>query len=93
MTLPEEFFHDDSDSVRFWVQAARDVVGASVSKRTLHFRFAPQSSGEDPLATFRAHRATLEAAVQRRVSRGSIEPVMIREADLRVDREAEDSVA
>jgi hypothetical protein len=93
MTIAEEFFHDDSDSVRFWVQVAAVVVGASVSKRTLHFRFAPQSTGEDPLTTFRAHRAALEAAVRRRVARGSIEPVMIREADLRVDRDVEDNPA
>ncbi len=83
MTIAEAFFHDDSDSVRFWVQVAAVAVGASVSRRTLHYRFAAQSSGEDPLATFRAHRAALESAVQRRVARGSIEPVMIREHDLK----------
>jgi hypothetical protein len=77
------FFHEDSGCVRFWVPIAGIAVGASVSRDTLHYRYAPQATGEDPLVTFRANLAGLEQAVRRRVAKGSIEPVMIREFDLR----------
>ena len=80
-----EFFHDASDSVRFWVQVDAQLVGAMVSRNTLHYRFASTSTGEDPLQTFRANLGRLEQAVRLRVSKGSIEPVMIREGDLRAD--------
>jgi hypothetical protein len=83
-----EFFHDASGSVRFWVLVGDVSVGASVSKDALHFRFAPLSVGEDPLSTFRANLPCLEDAVRRRVASGSIEPVMLREADLRTVAEA-----
>jgi hypothetical protein len=79
-----EFFHDPTDSVRFWVQIDGNDVGASVSRNTLHFHFAPNSTGEDPMATFRTHLAGLEDAVRRRVGKGSIEPVIIRDSDLRI---------
>jgi hypothetical protein len=78
-------FHDDSGSVRFWVAIAGASVGASISRATLHHRFAPASVGEDPMDTFRANVAALEDAVRRRVEKGSIEPVMLREFDLRVE--------
>jgi len=77
-----EFFHDATESVRFWVQVDDASVGASVSARTLRFAFAPQSPTQDPLVTFRANLARLEEAVRRRVAKGSIEPVMLREFDL-----------
>ena len=38
---------------------------------------------DQPLATYQAHSAALHAAVRRRVAGGSIEPVMLREFDLR----------
>ncbi len=82
MATPE-FFHDDSGCVRFWVQVDDASIGATVSRDTLHYRFSPSSVGEDPLVTFRANLSTLEDAVRRRVARGSIEPVMLRENDLR----------
>lgn len=78
------FFHEDSGCVRFWVPIAGIAVGASVSRETLHHRYAPRSVGEDPLATFRTNLAGLEDAVRRRVANGSIEPVMLREFDLRI---------
>jgi hypothetical protein len=80
------FFHEDSGCVRFWVPIAGTEVGASVSRQTLHHRYAPLAEDEDPLATFRTNLAGLEDAVRRRVAKGSIEPVMIREFDLRIDR-------
>ncbi len=79
------FFSERSGAVLFWVPIAGIAVGASVSRETLHYRYAPQSVGEDPMVTFRTHFAGLEEAVRRRVANGSIEPVMIREHDLPPD--------
>lgn len=81
-SLPQAFFHEDSGTVRFWVRtAAGDTVGASVRKEVMQFRFRPASSGADALKVYQDHRETIDAAVLRRVASGSIEPVMLREAD------------
>ena len=69
--------------MRFWIEINGIPVGASVSKATLHYRFRPGEQGEDPLETYKAHAGEIEAAVRRRVAQGSIEPVMLREHDLR----------
>jgi hypothetical protein len=61
------------------------MVGASVSRQTLHFRFRPGAKDDDPLETFTAYEPQIVAAVLRRVAQGSIEPVMLREFDLRED--------
>lgn len=58
-------------------------MGASVARPVLHHHFRPESGDDDPLQTFLNHRAELEAAVRRRIEQGSIEPVMLREHDLR----------
>lgn len=80
--LPEPFVHDESGAVRFWVQTATgETVGAIIRKDTLHFRFRGAASGDDMLTTYRAHRPEIDAAVLRRVAAGSIEPVILREAD------------
>jgi len=34
------------------------------------------------VAIYAAHRVEIDAAVRRRIARGSIEPVMLREADV-----------
>ncbi len=81
--LPEAYFHDDSGSVRFWVQVDGQEVGASVRRETLHYRFEPLRSNDEPMATYQSHAAELHAAVRRRVAAGSIEPVMLRESDLK----------
>ena len=80
---PDPFFHDPSGALRFWV-AMDDgsFVGASISKATLHFRFKADMSGADAVSIYRAHREEIDAAVRRRLSAGSIEPVMLREADV-----------
>ena len=81
--LPEPFFHDDSGAVRFWVRTeAGAVVGASVPRQALHFRFKAAIGGGDSLETYLAHRGAIDAAVLRRIAKGSIEPVMLREPDL-----------
>ena len=77
------FFHQESDSVRFWVAVDGSPVGAIISSRTLHFRFRPGVQGDDPMETYKANAQDIAAAVVRRVAQGSIEPVMLREFDLR----------
>ncbi|MBP6676031.1 MAG: DUF1488 family protein [Vitreoscilla sp.] len=79
---PTAFFHPDSSSVRFWVLVADLPVGATVSQKTLHYRYAPLRQDDDPLETYMAHTTEIHAAVRRRVAAGSIEPVMLREHDL-----------
>lgn len=78
------YFHDDSAAVRFWVQIDEAWVGASISRQTLHYRFRPEAKDEDPLETYHAFAQVIDAVVRRRVAGGSIEPVMLREFDLRV---------
>ena len=84
MPLPTPYFHDDSTSVRFWVEIDGLAVGASVGKTALHYCYRPGRSDDEPLATYLAHAAEIEMVVRRRVAAGSIEPVMLRESDLRV---------
>jgi hypothetical protein len=78
------YFHEDSAAVRFWVMVEGVEVGASVSRTTLHFSFRPGVADDDPLETYKAHAQAIDDAVRRRVAQGSLEPVMVREFDLRV---------
>ncbi len=77
------FFHEDTGVVRFWVLIDGQWVGASVSRNALHYHYRRDALGDDPLATYTANAPAIEAAVRRRVAQGSIEPVMLREFDLR----------
>ncbi len=79
----EPFFHESSGTVRFWVLIDGALIGASVGREALHHRFRPTTQGDDPVETFRANLADIEAAVRRRAAQGSREPVMLREYDLR----------
>ncbi len=80
---PEPFFHEASGTVRFWVLAENgQFVGASISQATLHFRFRADVNGANALGAYAAHRDEIDAAVRRRIAAGSIEPVMLREADV-----------
>ena len=79
----QPFFHEASGSVRFWVEVEGTFVGAIISKETLHYRYHAQASNDDPLTTYTAHSEEIDAAVRRRVASGAIEPVMIRESDVR----------
>ena len=86
MTTPfVAFFHPDTKAVRFSVQIDDQSVGASITQSTLHYRFRPTAVNEDPLDTYAANIKQIEDAVRRRVAEGSIEPVMVREFDLRQD--------
>ena len=76
------FFHEASNSVRFWVPIAGIAVGASIDRETLRRRYASAATEDDPLAAFRTHQADLEEAVRRRVAKGAVDPVTIRELDL-----------
>lgn len=78
------FFHEATGAVRFWVMVDDKPIGASVSREALHHRYRPDARGEDPLETYKSHASDLEEVVRRRVAQGSIEPVMLREFDLRV---------
>jgi len=80
---PSALFHEDSRTVRFWVRIDGKLVGASIGREALHYHYRPDAQGEDPLETYRAHAADIEAAVHRRVAGGSLQPVMLREFDLR----------
>lgn len=81
--LPAPFFHQPSGSVRFWVQVDDLLVGASIGKETLHYRYRAQRSDDDALETYAENSAEIDAAVRRRVAEGSREPVMLRDADVR----------
>lgn len=77
------FFHESSGTVRFWVLIDGNLVGASVGKETLHYRYQPNAFDDVPLDTYALHSQDIDAAVRRRVTQGSIEPVMLRDFDLR----------
>jgi hypothetical protein len=83
MTAPAPFFHDESGAVRFWVQVGDVLIGATIGKVTLHYRFEPQRSDDDALATYLAHADEINAAVRRRVAAGSRVPVLLRDWDVR----------
>lgn len=76
------FFHESSGTVRFWVLIDGQAVGASIGKETLHYCYSPTASDDLPLDTFERHLEEIDAAVRRRVTGGSVEPVMLRDADL-----------
>jgi hypothetical protein len=85
--LPPPSFHEDSGTLRFWVMLPEGrPMGASVSRQVLHYRFQARLDGSDAVATYAAHCGEMDAAVVRRAGDGSIEPVMLRENDLRPQR-------
>lgn len=83
--MPHPAYYDEaSEVVRFWVPVGERLVGASVSRQTLHYRYCPQAHGESHLETYEAHASELESAVRHRLAQGCLEPVMLRDFDLRV---------
>jgi hypothetical protein len=79
---PEPFHHLPSGTVRFWVSVNGQFVGASIRREILHYRYHATRTDDDPMTTYAANLAELHAAVRRRVAKGSIEPVMLRDADI-----------
>jgi hypothetical protein len=85
--VPEAFFHEDSGALRLWVaMPSGPPIGAILSRQVLHYRFGGRLDGSDALATYQGQRHDIDAAVVRRVGKGSIEPVMLRENDWPVVR-------
>lgn len=81
---PDPLFHADSGAVRFWVPIGDGrFVGATISKETLHYRFQASLDGSDAVRTYAAHREEIDGAVRRRLAGGSIEPIMLREYDVK----------
>lgn len=77
------FFHEDSGTVRFWVRTVEGGwMGAMVRQELLSLRYRSAAGAAGALQAYEDHRPELEAAVLRRVAAGSIEPVLLREADL-----------
>lgn len=82
--MPQDpFFHEASGTVRFWVLIDTLPVGASIGKETLHYRYQPNRTDDEPLATYITNATEIDAAVRRRVANGSVEPVMLRDGDVR----------
>lgn len=82
-TLPPPAFHTETAALRFWVPMADGlVVGASISKSVLHYRFQGHADGSDAVKVYEANQHEIDTAVVRRVGAGSREPVMLREYDL-----------
>jgi len=79
---PAAFFDLSSGTVRFWVNIGEQFVGASVRRETLHYRYSPHSTTDDPLDNYQTHAEELAQAVRRRIAGGSREPVMLRDQDL-----------
>lgn len=76
------FFHEASETVRFWVHIDTQWIGASIARQVLHYRYRPNVTGEDPMETYLSHVPAIEEAVRQRVKKGAREPVMVREVDL-----------
>jgi Protein of unknown function (DUF1488) len=80
--IPEPFFHLPSGTVRFWVLVDGQSVGSSIRREVLHYRYHATQTDDDPLLTYTENAAEIDAAVRRRVAKGSLEPVMLRDADI-----------
>ncbi|MDT8997755.1 hypothetical protein RQP53_00535 [Paucibacter sp. APW11] len=83
ISLREPFYHHESGTVRFWVLIEEAVIGASVGRLALHYRYCPEARDDDPLATYLSHASEVDEAVRLRWAEGALEPVMLREFDLR----------
>lgn len=81
--LPAAFFHEDSGSVRCWVDIGTgQPMGAIVRPPLLHHRFGAAMDGSDALSIYLTHRVVIDDAVRRRAAAGALEPVLLRESDL-----------
>lgn len=81
-TTPEPFLHLPSGTVRFWVLVDGQFVGASIRREILHYRYHASQTDDDPMVTYAANLDEIHTAVRGRVAKGSIEPVMLRDADI-----------
>jgi hypothetical protein len=76
------FFHHASGAVRFSVSVEGQPVGASIGSNILRHVFRTAEDA-DPLTTYGQHIEQIHAAVRHRLGNGSLEPVLLREYDLR----------
>ena len=76
------FFHEASGSVRFSVLVEGQPVSAGIGREILRYHYRTAEAA-DPMETYGMHIDELDAAVRRRLAAGSMEPVMLREHDLR----------
>ncbi|MDE1947102.1 MAG: hypothetical protein KGL43_14255 [Burkholderiales bacterium] len=79
---PQAFFHEPSGTVRFWVLVKDRYVGASIGKKTLHYRYEPSRFDDDALATYHANSSEIDAAVLRHLAGGSGSPVLLHDLDV-----------
>lgn len=77
-------YHAQSESVRFCVRVGNRWIGASINRSVLHYALRPQAVGEDPLDTYRIHADLLSRVVTARVEDGALEPVLLREHEIRL---------
>jgi hypothetical protein len=78
----DPFYDQGTATVRFWVPVGERVVGASIGRAILHYRYHSNSVGDDPLATYVQHSAEIDDAVRRRIAAGSRDPVILQDADV-----------
>lgn len=84
---PHAFFHVDTAAVRFWVDVDGGWVGAILRESILFHCFgaergdSAESAQAGAMRAFESHAEEIAGAVRRRVAGGSIEPVLLREAD------------
>jgi hypothetical protein len=65
-----------------WVRTPADEsVGAIPRTQVPHYRFRETTNGPDSLTTCLAHKTEIDQAVLRRIAAGSLEPILLREAD------------
>jgi hypothetical protein len=76
------YYDPGSATVCFWVEVGDTLVGATIGKSTLHYRWHKNSSTDDPLSTYTQNAAEIDAVVRRRLAAGSREPIMLRDADV-----------
>ena len=92
MSIPA-CFYADSGALRFWGAVGQGLPGASGARAVLHGRCRTGLIGDDPLEAVRGQLLETEATVRRRVARGAIEPLMLREIALRADAGDADEAA
>jgi hypothetical protein len=78
----EPYYDAGTATVRFWVAVDDVLVGATIGKSTLHYRWYKNSSTDDPLTTYTQNAAEIDDVVRRRLAAGSREPIMLRDADV-----------
>ena len=79
---PLPAFAEHRGVLRFTVDVGDRQISAFLSDGVLRARYAPSASGTSLAERYRSHRATIDAAVARRVQSGARVPVVLRSGDL-----------